>query len=160
MIISPNPFHNALITNSKLPSHNVIFSIYKKIPSQNATRPFQSIKMTFCTSQLDALPCPLEPPNKTVREKEGHALPNTFKTYWSVWKGMPFYALLYHIGARKGMEGHQDIYWGHFNNEGQALPNTTLFSSVWKDMPFFALPYLIGLWKGMEGHQYIYWRAF
>ena len=81
VIISPNPFHNALITNSKLPSHNVIFSIAstKKIPSQNATRPFQSIKMTFCTLQLDALPCPLEPPNEMVREKEGHALPNTFK---------------------------------------------------------------------------------
>ena len=42
-------------------------------------RPLQSIKMTFCTSQLDALPCPLEPQNEMVRKKEGHALPITFK---------------------------------------------------------------------------------
>ena len=84
--------HFIMITNSKLPSHNVIFSIAstKKIPSQNATRPFQSIKMTFCTLQLDALPCPLEPPNEMVRVKEGHALPDSLKIFCSVWKGMPF----------------------------------------------------------------------
>ena len=38
----------------------------------------------------------------------------------SVWKGMPFYALPYHIGVWKGMEGHREGN-GHKLEEGHGF---------------------------------------
>ena len=93
-------------------------------------------------------------PNMIWQSIEGHALPN-ISICRSVWKGMPFYALLYHIGVRKGMEGHWDVHQRtlyyfvlHHNTEGHALPNTTRYCNVWKGMALFTL---IISWGGSEG---------
>ena len=68
---------------------------------------------------FDALPNP----NMIWHSIEGHALQDATILYSSIWKGMPFYALPYHIGVWKGMEGYRYMK-GHFIREGHALPNT------------------------------------
>ena len=63
---------------------------------------------------------------------------------------MPFYALSYHIGARKGMEGHQDILKGNLIRKGmpfQTLQNIfKVFGRAW---PSFSLTVSFG---GSKGH--------
>ena len=58
---------------------------------------------------------------------------------------MPFYALSYHIGVRKGMEGHQDILKGNLRGKGMPF-FLKVFGRAW---PSFFLT--ISFW-GSKGH--------
>ena len=68
--------------------------------------PFKTLQYLVFSAFSKCVPFRALPnPNMIWYSIEGHALPDT-AICCSVWKGMPFYALPYHIGVRKGMEGH------------------------------------------------------
>ena len=58
--------------------------------------------------QPDAFPCPAEPDYKMVQH--GRACPSThrYKYFVEIGRACPPYALKYHIGVQKGMEGYQE----------------------------------------------------
>ena len=62
---------------------------------------------------------------------------------------MPFYALSYHIGVRKGMEGHQDILKGNLIRKGMPSQTLHIFLEVFgRAWPYFTLTILFGGFKG------------
>ena len=73
---------------------------------------------------------------------------------------MPFFVLPYHIGVRKGMEGHLQkdmISCFYFDTGGHALQNNTKHGSVWKGM---ACQIMRGFERAWKGQVVVNKRAF
>ena len=78
---------------------------------------------------------------------------------------MPFYVLPYHIGVRKGMEGHWDVhqrtlYYLYYIITLKGIPFQTLLDIVMsgRAWPSLLSSYHEGVRKGKEGHLVVVWR--